>query len=366
MVRTIGVWAACMVWAACVVWAGTLAGCSASAEPTELRSAAKNVQNARDGGASPEDAGVASDETEGVRGVPDRSRDPAVVALGIDGEVTCSATLISPRIVLTARRCLARTVSTVSCPAPGVQVLAERKPETIAVLVGDDAASAHEVARGEAIVAPAGVTLCDADVGLLLVDPPVKVVKPAPVRATGPARGDRVRTVGYGALDGEGPTGIKLVREHVKVLSVSAAEFIVGESTCRGAPGGPALDEATGEILGVVTREGSSCEGPDAHNAYTRVDAFRWLVDEAFARVAGLSHDEDAGAPSTAPPTGSKSKPPTDVGGPCDTAADCAAGMCLSDAAGKYCSRACGTGDRCPNGFHCKKVGASSACVDVR
>lgn len=358
MVRTVYVWAC----------ASVLSGCSASAESTELRAAAKSAQEARDAGTSKEDAGVASDETEMVRGVPDRGRDPSVLALRVDGDVVCGATLISPRILLTARRCLARTVSNVSCPAPGVQVLAEHKPEAISVLVGDDVASAHEVARGEAIVAPSGVTLCDADVGLLIVDTPVKLVKPAPVRATSPARGDRVRTVGYGSLDAEEPASIKLVREHVRVLSVSASEFMIGESTCGGLSGGPALDESTGEILGVVSREGTSCEGADAHNVYTRVDAFRWLVDEAFARVAGLSRDGegDAGAPTSSPPKGSKSKPPTDVGGPCETAADCAAGICLSDDAGKYCSRSCGTGDRCPNGFHCKKVGASSACVDVR
>ena len=91
-----------------------------------------------------------------------------------------------------------------------------------------------------------------------------------------------------------------MVREHVRVLSVSAAELTVGEATCQGDSGGPALDEDTGEVVGVVSRGGPSCEGPGVHNIYTRADTFSWLVDEAFAKVAGLDHDgeTDGGAPA--------------------------------------------------------------------
>ncbi|AKU98018.1 hypothetical protein AKJ09_04682 [Labilithrix luteola] len=121
----------------------------------------------------------------------------------------------------------------------------------------------------------------------------------------------------------------------------------------------------------MVSRGGPSCEGSDVHNIYTRVDAFSWLVDEAFARASGFTHDDgdsDAGAPETTPAKkGTKAKPPSDVGGPCDTGSDCAAGICLNDEVGHYCSRPCGTGDRCPNGYHCESVGGStSACVDQR
>ena len=57
-------------------------------------------------------------------------------------------------------------------------------------------------------------------------------------------------------------------------LDTSAREFLVGEATCQGDSGGPALDEASGEIVGVVSRGGPACDAANAHNIYTRTDAF--------------------------------------------------------------------------------------------
>ena len=319
------------------------------------------------------DAGpsVTVDRVEIVKGVPDRGRDPGVIAIDIGGEHLCTGALVSPRLVLTARHCVSRTVENVACPAAAPQVFEDRAPSSLSILVGEDVMSARRVARGVAIVAPSGLTLCDADIALVVLDEPVTTVKPLPIAAVGAAQGDHVRAVGFGRTDTHPDGGIKLVREHVRVLGVTHAELVVGEATCQGDSGGPALDEDTGEIVGVVSRGGPSCEGPNVHNIYTRVDTYRWLVEEAFARVAELVRDEavDAGDddPSlAAPKRGTKSKPPSDVGGPCDRGADCAAGICVIDGARRYCSRACGRGDRCPTRYHCMEVGALEACINVR
>jgi hypothetical protein len=333
-----------------------------------------------------EDAGAAAptaDHVEIVSGVPNKGRDPAVVAIDIGGQGLCTGALISPRLVLTARHCVSRTAPLVACPPSGVQVFANREPEDLLILAGEDVTSARRVARGIEIVAPSGVTLCEADIAVIVLDEPVVTAKPLPLRARGPAAGDHVRAVGFGRGGDGDPSGKKLLREHVRVLSVSTAEFTVGEATCQGDSGGPALDEDTGEILGVVSRGGPTCEGSDVYNIYTRVDTYAWLMEEAFAKVSEIEAEEkaDAGAsnPSAKPAKrGTKQKPPSDVGGPCTTGSDCAAGVCITEppasdedtGARQYCSRPCGSGDRCPTRYHCKPVAGldvgTSACVNVR
>ncbi len=325
---------------------------------------------------------VTVDQVEVVRGVPDRGRDPAVVAIDIGDTGLCTGALIAPDVVLTARHCVARTVERIDCPASAPQVGGDRSPSSLHILAGDDAATARVVARGREVVAPKGWALCEADIALVVLDRAIGGIAPLPVRRHGIAVGDHVRAVGYGRAGDDQPAGIKLYRDHVRVIETSDNEFLVGEATCQGDSGGPAIDEETGEIVGVVSRGGPTCEGRDVHNIYTRADVYLPLIEEALRHAAG--------APSDPPPPGSgddeldggveivpdatarpkkdagahPKKPATDMGGACRSGNDCSAGVCVREHQKQYCSRPCGPHDRCPTHYNCRKAtSGASVCV---
>ena len=329
---------------------------------------------AADEAADAGEVGASADRLAIVEGVPDRARDPAVLAIDVAGESVCSGVLISPRLVLTARHCVRKSAE-LTCPSSMTQVLEPHAPDELAVVVGEDAAAGRRVAKGIELVEPESDRFCGADIAVIVLDAEVTAVKPLPLRARGPAIGDKVRTVGFGRTD-ESPA-TKLLREHIVVRSVSDAEFGAGEATCLGGAGGPAIDEDTGEVIGIVTRDGPC---GTARNVYTRVDAFTGLLESAFTRVADVVVAESIAAGATSAVTkpakrGTKLKPPTDTGGPCETARDCGTGICVTDATTdgatrSYCSLLCGSGERCPTHFHCDGIAGldedESACLNVR
>jgi hypothetical protein len=289
-----------------------------------------------------------------LTGIADEGRDPAVVAVLVGASSVCSGVLIAPDVVLTARHCTATTVPDVACPSEGPQIVSQLDPSSFRISLGEDVATGIVVAEGEMVVVPNTDVLCGADIALLLLDRPVESVKPAIVQPAGVAEGQHVRSVGYGSLGAGDPIDAKLLREHVEVLATSATEFQVSEAPCLGDVGGPAFDEQTGQVVGIVSRSGPSCEGTEAYDVYTRVDAFYSLVQEALLSSA------EAGKKQTTTAT----KDPTDIGGACFTGADCGAGACVDDGTSEYCSQSCAPTDPCPTDFACVAApGGDLVCV---
>jgi hypothetical protein len=286
-----------------------------------------------------------------VHGAPDHGRHPGVVALLVtDGgsSLLCSGALVAQSVVLTARHCVAHLRSeSMSCPASSPQVGATRDPRSIAVVSGDDADASPLLARGAEIVTTPGSSLCEEDIALVRLDRAVTGIAPIPIgRRRTPLRDGRIVAVGYGQSARGVGAGLRRFRIDVPIVDVSAHEFVVGESTCSGDSGGPALDEDSGEILGVVSRGNVQCAGIDAHNVYTRVSPFLDAIDRL------------------APPTGSTPKPPaTDMGDSCTVGVSCSSGVCVLENGKGYCSRQCGGADgRCPSGYRC---GPSNAGTEV-
>jgi hypothetical protein len=333
-----------------------LLACSSGFDPSKAAASAPDASS-----------GLEVDTTEIVSGVADRGRDPAVVAIDIGGEGLCSGTLVAPRVVVTARHCVSVTSESVACPPYGKQIESNRSPKSLAILVGDDAQGAELVARGRAVVVPKSDYLCDHDIAAIVLDRDVTGIPFVKVGKKAPVKGHFVRAVGFGRTSDYGPAGVKLLREHVKIQAVSAAELQVGEATCNGDSGGPALDESSGELVGVVSRGGPACEGANVHNIYTRADVFADLLASAKAKADEGDADADAGIytpPQKVDAGATASKPGSDMGSPCSKGADCATGVCVKNGPDTYCSRTCGGGDRCPNGYHCTAVnGGKKVCI---
>jgi len=288
-----------------------------------------------------------ADEAVPPAGIADHGDDPAVVAIDVGGQELCGAVLIARDIVLTARHCLVTTGPAGPCPVSGPQIAGELPPSALRILVGDELAGAEERARGSAVFEPPGEVLCGADVAAVLLDTPIDDIRPLAVRPTGAALGDRLRTVGFAEL--AGTTGLqKVVSDHLAVLDTAAAELRFPEA-CGRSTGGPAIDEATGDVVGVDSRwTGSACTGAGAVAVYTRADAFFSLVTAALAQSSG-SATSSSGQEKT-------KIGPIDMGANCARGADCAAGVCVTDLAQEYCSRSCDPLDPCPAHFRCKKT----------
>ena len=228
---------------------------------------------------------------------------PGVVALRVGTGGTfelCSGALVAPNVVLTARHCVTKNITTsVSCDengksANGEHVAGNEDPSTIGIYVGETPSFARRpVAFAKAVVAPGGPYLCDSDIALVVLDTPITTVAPLPLRIHSPARaGETVRSIGYGQNDAAQPIGTRFHKAGVEVLAQGKAvspsktplgthEFEVGRSICQGDSGGPAISEQTGAVLGVVSR-GGNCDEDFGH-IYTTTAGFESLFTEAFA-----------------------------------------------------------------------------------
>ena len=238
----------------------------------------------------------------------------------------CTGTLLAPRLVLTARHCVAVTDESAACdangnPTFGGEIQGDHMATKLYAFSGrkrpDFLLGLEKGARGAEILDDASKTLCNHDIALVLLDRPLAGGKTAPVRLDdGPRMGESVLVVGWGVTDKSSNPPTRQQRGGVKVLTVGPAEalgpaeFSLGESGCAGDSGGPAFAEETGAVLGVLSRGGNGgaampgdAQGClNAENVFTSAAKYKDLLLSAYAKAGQEPWLEGQPDPATLPP----------------------------------------------------------------
>lgn len=340
-----------------------------------------------DGAASAETSAVGRSQSAIIKGKASTSAQDAVILLvhyeaGDPGVGACSGTLLSNKIVLTARHCVAQTDEAAACdekgnPIQGGSVSGNHDPKTLYVFTGKNRPdfSGGEVkpaARGAKILDTGAKTLCNNDVAVLILDQEIPNALIAPVRLDGDTtKGETITAVGWGVTDQTAMPDVRQQRSGVKITAVgpdadalpavSPNEFQVGESICSGDSGGPAFADS-GAVIGVVSRGGNgrgqtqsdpSAACINAENLYSKVQPFKSIIEKAFEITGQEPWVEGGPDPRLAT-----------AGTACSDGAECRSSLCLADpsqAGATTCAADCSSSD-CPDGQTCQTEGDAKVC----
>ncbi len=245
---------------------------------------------------------------------------------GGEVDASCTGVLVATNLVLTARHCVSNVVvETLSCDAlgsarSGGEATADREASSLGVVSARASvrreASLAIVAHGEAILHPETPTLCNGDIALVVLDRDLTGHSIAPLGLeAAPTAGDRVAIVIHGgeAVVSRPILAVGPARRALggRLVEVASNEFLLGEGVCAGDSGGPAIDVASGTVVGVATRGGNGYVPRDATpseqakacadfeaggnsyeaaNVFTRVDAFRGFLLRGLAVAGARDH----------------------------------------------------------------------------
>ena len=277
-------------------------------------------------------------------GTTDRGRSSGLVLIEVGAAVRCSGALVGSNLVLAPASCVARdgcnALSAGALTVRGSDPPHEGLSEVVEVVMSDAACERSALAA-------------------VVLSTHVDGVWPLVPRARPAVVGEFAR---WTSVDATQPPHPRRLRDHLRVDASTRRDFRMpgGGEGCSTLPGGIAIDESTGELLGLSAA--GSC---GSSITFTQLDAARALLAAAWSRASAPRPDADGGLVDAGLPRRGKAVRPTfDLGEPCEIALQCAAGVCVFEGSSSYCSRSCGPGDRCPASFRCEHTeDGRSACV---
>lgn len=335
----------------------------------------------------PEDLGqVASPVIKGKNS--DTTQDDVILLVHFDPSSpnvgACSGTLLSDRVILTARHCVADTDESAACDVSGTPlaqgaVRGNHPASTLYAFVGANrpdfnSGNVMPDGVGAKILDDGGKNLCNHDIAMVILKDPIKNAKIAQIRLDSPIiKGDVLTAVGWGVTDTTSEPMTRQQRGGIKIegigpdattqLPLPPNEFQVGESICSGDSGGPAF-AASNAIVGIVSRGGNNTQ-PDpnnpsatcigAENIYTKVAPFKTFIVNGLASVGAEPWYEGGPDPRLAKPDAA-----------CTAASDCRSNICLADpsqANAMACVQDCSADPTsCPDGQTCTTVDSAQIC----
>ncbi len=306
---------------------------------------------------------------------------PAVGALSLDKKSKfCTATLVSPKIVLSAAHCIARVINN----------LKNKKAAYFRVDTAKTSGSGFtseyfpfDVAKNHPGYGGTGGAISD-DIGYAVLKNPLTTVTPIPLSSASMDRtwiAKRMLFLGYGLIQ---TTPKRQGTDHKYSLELPIRQVFVdrfevyekSKSICSGDSGGPALFSVDGKlrIVGVNSYvQGTQSGGNpncDGSGWCFRVDAYMlWLMTEINQYSYECVNDFDCGGCYRCNNKACVLQYETPISTlcqPCSTPADCGGNgnLCVRTPIGNRCMQACGKKDCCPKDYTCTDVGSGQfQCV---